>query len=559
MSKQILYGEEARKALKRGIDKVADAVKVTIGPRGRNVAFDKGYGGPTVTNDGVTIAKEVTLKDKFENMGAEIIKEVASKTNDVAGDGTTTSVVLAQAMIEDGLKRIALGVNAMGVRRGIEDAARDAVEVLKGMSKPINNKDEIRQVATISAESKEIGSIIADTIEKVGKDGVVTVEESQGFGIDYEVVEGLQFDKGYVSPYFITNGERMEAEYRDPAIIITDRKISGIKEVLPFLEKVVQTGKKDLVIIADDIEGEALSTFIINKLKGGLNVLGIKAPGYGDRKKEMLEDIAVTVGATVISNDTGVTFENAEVKVLGSARRIVSTKDDTVIVGGKGKKSDIENRVKRLKAQSAQSESKFDKEKLDERVAKLTGGVAVIRVGAATETEMKYLKLKIEDAVAATKAAIAEGIVIGGGSALVKVAAALQGKTAKKEHSANAEHAAGYNVIVNALLAPMRQIILNTGNENGIVVIDKIMHGDLPAQAGGKGKSGNLGYDAQNETLVPDMFAAGIIDPVKVTRTALQNASSAAAIFLTTEVAIADEPKEEKSEPAGGMPGMGGY
>jgi chaperonin GroEL len=558
MAKQILYGEEARKALKRGVDKVADAVKVTIGPRGRNVAFDKGYGGPMVTNDGVSIAKEVSLKEKFENMGAEIVKEVASKTNDVAGDGTTTSVVLVQAMIEGGLKRISLGVNAMGVRRGMESATRDAVDVLKGMAKQIKGKEEIKQVATISAESAEIGSIIADTIDKVGKDGVVTVEESQGFGVEYEVVEGLEFDKGYVSPYLITNAERMEAEYRDPAIIITDKKISGIKEIIPFLEKIVQTGKKDIVIIAEDIDGEALSTFIVNKIRGGLNVLGIKAPGYGDRKKEMLEDIATTVGAKVISNDVGLSFENAEPSMLGSARRVVSTKDNTVIVGGKGKKSDIESRVSRLKAQAAKSDSKFDKEKIEERIAKLTGGVAVIRVGAATETEMKYLKLKIEDAVAATKAAIEEGIVVGGGSALVKVAYKLREKEEKKAANANTEYAAGYAVIVDALLAPMRQIILNTGNENGIVVIDKIMHGEGKGKS--EAKSDHMGYDAQNETLVPDMFAAGIIDPVKVTRTALQNSASAAAIFLTTEVAIADEPEEKKGGGGmgGGMPGMGG-
>ncbi|HVS79975.1 MAG TPA: chaperonin GroEL [Candidatus Paceibacterota bacterium] len=548
MAKQILYGEDARKALKRGIDKVADAVKITIGPRGRNVAFDKGYGAPTVTNDGVSIAKEVSLKDKFENMGAEIVKEVASKTNDAAGDGTTTSVVLVHAMIEQGLRKIALGVNAMGVRRGIEAAASDAVEALKSMAKPVKGKEEIKQVATISAESAEIGSIIADTIEKVGKDGVVTVEESQGFGIDYEVVEGLEFDKGYASPYFITDPARMEAEYRDPAIVVTDKKISGIKEVLPFLEKIVQAGKKDLVIIADDIEGEALSTFILNKLRGGLNVLGIKAPGYGDRKKEMLQDIAATVGAAVITSDTGVTFENADMKALGSARRVVSTKDSTVIVGGKGKKSEIEARVSQLKAQLGQTTSKFDKEKLEERIAKLTGGVAVIRVGAATETEMKYLKLKIEDAVAATKAAIDEGIVVGGGSALVKVAQKIEAKSSKKDDKGT-EYAAGYSVVVDSLLAPMKQIVLNTGSDRGGAVIDKIMAGE--------GKSQNAGYDAQNETIVSDMFAAGIIDPVKVTRTALQNAASAAAIFLTTEVAIADEPEEKKGGPAM-PPGMGG-
>jgi chaperonin GroEL len=544
MAKQILWGVDARKALKRGVDKVADAVRVTIGPRGRNVVIDRGYGTPTITNDGVTIAKDITLSDKFENMGAEIVKEVAQKTNDVAGDGTTTSVVLTQALVNAGFEKLVMGSNPMGIRRGIEAAARDAVEVLRKMAKAIKTDEEVMQVATISAESEEIGQIIADTIKKVGKDGVVTVEESQSFGVESEVVEGLEFDKGYISPYMITNAERMEAEYRDPLIVITDKKISSIKDVLPLLEKVAGTGKKDLVIVADDVDGEALTTFVLNKLRGGFNVLAVKAPGYGDRKKETLADIAVTVGAKIISEETGLTFENTELNALGRASRVVSTKDSTVIVGGKGKKSDIEERVAQLRAQRETASSKFDIEKLDERIGKLTGGVAVIRVGAATETEMKYLKLKIEDAVNATKAAIAEGIVPGGGSALLKVSHKLEtkfktsdeAKTAA-ENRQSAEFSAGYLAVVEALKEPLRQIADNAGKESGVVLAD--------VSKGGA----NSGYDAKNDVFVPDMFAAGIIDPVKVTRSAVENASSAVSILLTTEVAIADEPKPEEKAP----------
>ncbi|OHA99405.1 MAG: molecular chaperone GroEL, partial [Candidatus Zambryskibacteria bacterium RIFCSPHIGHO2_12_FULL_38_37] len=403
MAKQILFSEDARKALKRGVDLVADVVKVTIGPKGRNVVLDKGYGAPTITNDGVSIAKEITLKDKFENMGAEIMKEVATKTNDVAGDGTTTSVILAQAIISEGMKHTNMGLGVMGIRSGIESATSDVVKALKEMSKPIKTKDEIRQVAVVSSESEEIGKIIADTIDKVGKDGVVTVEESQAFGVDSEVVEGLEFDKGYISPYMITNAERMEAEYKDVPVLVTDKKISAIKDILPLLEKIAATGKKDLVIIADDVDGEALTTFVINKLRGGFNVLAIKAPGYGDKKKEQLADIATVLGAQVVSDDLGLKLETIEIDVLGRATRIISKKDSTVIIGGKGKKSDIDARVRELKKQKENTTlkvaNKYDSEKIDERIAKLSGGVAVIRVGAATETEMKYLKLKIEDAV----------------------------------------------------------------------------------------------------------------------------------------------------------------
>ncbi|KKT14721.1 MAG: 60 kDa chaperonin [Parcubacteria group bacterium GW2011_GWC1_43_30] len=540
MAKQILFNQDAREALKRGVDKVANAVKITIGPRGRNVVLDKGYGAPTITNDGVTIAKDITLKDKFENMGAEIVKEVASKTNDTAGDGTTTSVIITQALVETGFKKSLVGANSMGIRRGIEMATKDAIEMLKKISKPIKADNEVRQVATIAAESAEIGAIIAETIKKIGKDGVVTVEESQSFGVDSEIVEGLEFDKGYLSPYMITNAERMEAEYRDPAILMTDKKISTIKDILPLLEKLAASGKKDLVIIAEDVDGEALTTFVVNKLRGSFNVLAIKAPGFGDRKKEVLADIAVTIGAKVISEELGIKFENAELAMLGRASRVVSTKDNTIIVGGKGKSSEIKARIESLGAQRKNATSKFDIEKLDERIGKLSGGVAVIRVGAATETEMKYLKLKIEDAVNATKAAIAEGIVLGGGSALAKVSKKIEAKykESKEAKSAHenaeaAEFSAGYTAVIEALQEPLRQIAKNAGKEDGVVLAEVLKGGT------------NSGYDALADVFVADMFEAGIIDPVKVTRCALENATSAVAILLTTEVAIADEPKED--------------
>lgn len=544
MSKTILFNEEARKALKRGVDTVANAVKVTIGPRGRNVVLDKGYGSPTITNDGVSIAKEIELKDKFENMGAEIIKEVATKTNDVAGDGTTTSVILAQALIHEGMKHTAFGVNAMGIKIGIERATDDAVEALRDMAKPIKSDTEIEQVATISAESKEIGKKIAQAIKRVGKDGAVTVEESQTFGTELDVVEGLQFEKGYVSPYMVTNSERMEAEYKEVAILVTDKKISTVKEILPLLEKLAASGKKELVIIADDIDGEALTTFVLNKLRGGFHVLGIKAPGYGDRKKEILADIATVVGAEVITDDVGTTLDTAELTVLGRAVKVVSTKENTIIVGGKGKKADITARIAQIKKQKENSDSKFDVEKLEERIAKLSGGVAVIRVGAATETEMKYLKLKIEDAVNATKAAIEEGIVAGGGTALVR--AARKVRSGKGMMNVSAEIALGYDIVLKALEAPLKQIVINTGKNDGSGMVDKIL----------EAKSDTAGYSAAEDVFENDMIAKGIIDPVKVTRTALQNAASAAAILLTTEVAIAEEPKEEKPHAQGGGQGM---
>ena len=543
MAKEVLFGEELKKKLKKGIDTVADAVKVTLGPRGRNVVLDKGYGGPMITNDGVSIAKEITLKDKFENMGAEIIKEVASKTNDLAGDGTTTATVLTQALVHEGLRQTTMGINAMAVRNGMEHASVDVVAALKAMATPINGLEEIKQVATISAENAELGEKIAETIDKVGKDGVVTVEESQSFGIETEFTEGMQFDKGYVSPYMVTNSERMESEYKDAHILITDKKIASVQEILPLLEKVAQTGKKELVIIADDVEGEALATLVVNKLKGGFSVLAVKAPGYGDRKKEILDDLAITTGGTVISEDMGLKLETVELEQLGKADRVVATKDNTTIVGGGGTKAAINDRVAALKAQLDQASSKFDKEKLSERIAKLSGGVAVIRVGAATETEMKYLKLKIEDAVNATRAAIEEGIVPGGGTSLARAAAVVE-KGMDKKKNLSREELIGYSIVLKALEAPLKQIADNTGKLDGAVVVQKV-----------KEAGGNAGYDAAKGEMIDDMIKAGIIDPVKVERAGVQHAVSAAAILLTTEAAIADEPEEAGG---GGMPDMSG-
>ncbi len=546
MAKKILFGNEAREKLLRGVDAVANAVKITVGPRGRNVVLDKGYGAPIITNDGVSIAKDITLQDKFENMGAEIVKEVATKTNENAGDGTTTSVILTQAFITEGLKQAAMGVNAMGIRLGIEKAAEEVVNALKDFAKPLKNKEEIMQVATISAESKEIGTIIADTIEKVGKDGVVTVEESQSFGVEAEYTEGLEFDRGYVSHYLVTNTDRMEAEYSDSLILITDKKITGIKEVLPLLEKVAASGKKELVIIAEDVEGEALTTFVLNKLRGAFNILAVKAPGYGDRKKELLEDIAIVTGGTVVSEEVGLKLDTVELSVLGRAHKVIATKEKTTIVGGKGKKSAIEDRVSALREQRENTKSKYDIEKFDERIAKLSGGVAVIKVGAASETEMKYLKLKIEDAVNATKAAIEEGIVPGGGVALVKAAAKVEAKKLKHAGSFEKEFEVGVALVLKALEMPLRQIAINAGKDDGMVIVDMV-----------KKSKGMAGYDALTDKMVDDMLAAGIIDPVKVTRSGVQNAASAAAILLTTEVAIADKPEEKKDAPSM-PPGMGG-
>lgn len=541
MAKQIFFNDDARQALKRGIDKVADTVKVTIGPKGRNVVLDKGYGAPMITNDGVSIAKDITLSDKVENMGAEIIKDVANKTNEIAGDGTTTAVVLTQAITREGFKLVSFGANPLGVRHGIDRATKAVVEELKKIAKPIKNKEEIVQVATISAESLEFGQIIAEAIDKVGLDGVVTVEESQSFGVESELVEGMQFDKGYVSPYMITDADRMEAVFEEPYILITDKKISTVKEILPTLEKLAQSGKKELVIIADDVDGEALATLVVNKIRGIFNTLAIKAPGYGDRKKEMLGDIAVLTGGTVISEEVGLKLENVEINMLGRARRILASKDNTTIVGGKGKKDEINKRVAQIKTQIEKSDSAYDKDKLKERLGKLSGGVAVIKVGAATEVEMKYKKLKIEDAVNATRAAIEEGVVPGGGSALV-IAGKNAGEKLKKSGAENEN--LGMEILLRSLHEPLRQIIRNAGKENFGEVLERIE----------ESKFG--GYDANQDKIVEDMFKAGIIDPVKVTRTGLEHASSASGILLTTEVAVVDEPKKEEAFNQGH--GMGG-
>ena len=550
MAKKILQGREAQEKLMAGLNAVADAVKTTIGPRGRNVVYDKGYGAPMITNDGVSIAREITLSDKFENMGAEIIKEVASKTNDAAGDGTTTATVLTQAIAREGIKRTGMGANGLLVRLGIEAAVVDVVAELKSVAKPIKNKEEIKQVATISAESADIGAIIARTIDTIGKDGVVTVEESQTFGVTSDIVEGMEFDKGYVSSYLITNQDRMEASYSNVPVLVTDKKISAIKEILPLVEKLAQTGKKELVIIAEDVDGEALATFVVNKVRGIFSVLAIKAPGFGDRKREQLADIAAVVGATVVSDELGMTLESAELDVLGKAGKVIATKDKTTIVDGKGTKAAIDARIAVARAALAGA-AKYDKDHLEKRIARLASGVAVIRVGAATETEMKYLKLKIEDAVNATRAAIEEGIVPGGGVALAKASEKVAKKLLasaryKKSHESAKEtqFMAGYMALVDSLTAPLRQIAINAGVDDAGVVVDAVKKADA-----------SMGYDASSDVLLGDivlvdMIAKGIIDPVKVTRTALQNAASAAAILLTTDVAIADEPEPKKPSPS---------
>lgn len=544
MSKNVIFHEDARQKLKQGIDKVANAVKVTIGPRGRNVVLDKGFGAPTITNDGVSIAKEISLENKFENMGAEIIKEVAEKTNTVAGDGTSTATILAHAIMTEGLKRTTLGANAMAIREGIEAAAQDAVDELTEMATNVRG-DDIERVASIAAESDELGEIIADTIDKVGKDGVVTVEESRTTGLSSEVVEGLEFDQGFVSPYMVTDSERMEAVYEDAAVLVTDQKVSSAKDILPLLENLAQGGQKELVIIADDIEGEALATFVVNKLRGGFNVLAIEAPGFGDSKKDRLEDIATVVGAEVIAEDRGQTLDKATEAMLGSAQKIIATEDKTTIVDGAGTKKDIEARAEKLRTQAEHADASYAQEKLEKRAAALTGGVAVIRVGAATETEMKYLKLKIEDAVNATKAAIEEGVVDGGGAALVKVGKQLRKKLEKMD--ANDDHKIGYMILTRSLDAPLKQIAENAGNEEASAVLHDV-------------RVGKKGYDAKNDEIVDNISSAGIIDPAKVTRTGIQNAASAAAILLTTEAAVAEDEEEDDNEgQGGGMPGgMGG-
>jgi len=536
MAKQIQYDEIARKKLKLGVDKLANAVKVTLGPRGRNVVLDKGYGSPVITNDGVSIAKERELEDKMENLGAEIVKEVAEKTNDVAGDGTTTATLLAQAIITEGLKNVAAGANPLSLKRGLEKGCKLAVEELRKLSKDVSGKEEIAQVATISAEDAELGNLIAEVITEVGKDGVVTVEESKTLGIQKEVVKGLQFDRGYISHYMVTNADRMEAVFEDPYILITDKRISSLQEILPVLEKVAQAGKKDLVIIADDVEGEALATLVVNRLRGVFNALAIKAPGFGDRKKEMLEDIAIVTGGKVISEEAGLKLDKVELDQLGSARRVVSTKENTTIVEGKGGKEEIDFRIKQLKNLIKESDSDFDKEKLQERVAKLAGGVAVIKVGAATEVEQKARQHKTEDALAATRAAIEEGIVPGGGVALLRSLKALENVEGKEEE------VIGLKILKRALEEPIRQIAHN-GGKDGSVIAAEILKNE-----------GSFGYDALND-VYGDMMQAGIVDPTKVVRSALENAVSAASMLLTTEVVIAEKPDENKNKNSQ-MPGM---
>ncbi len=539
MAKQIKFSQDARDRIKSGVDQLANTVKVTLGPKGRNVLLDKGFGGPTITNDGVTIAKEIDLDDKFENMGAQLVKEVASRTNDNVGDGTTTATILAQAMINEGLKSVAAGSNAMAIRHGIEKATIAVVEHLKKNAKKINTKEEIAQVASISANDPEIGALIAEVFDKVGNSGVITVEQSQGLGVEYELTEGMQFDQGYVSAYMVTDTARMEAALEKPYILITDKKISSIQEILPILEKLAQQGKKELVIIAEDLEGEALTTIIVNKLRGILNVLAVKAPGFGDRRKEMMQDIATLTGGQVISEETGLKLDAVEIDMLGQARRIVSDKEKTTIVDGKGDSKAIKARVDQLKTQIEKATSDYDKDKLKERLGKLSGGVAVIKVGAASELEQKEKQHRVEDAKEATRAAIEEGVVAGGGVAL------LEAHTAIDKTKFVGDEELGREIVSKALVVPAWQIASNAGAE-GSVIVARII----------EGKKG-IGYDAKEDKMV-DMIASGIIDPLKVTRSALQNASSVAAMVLTTEAVVTDLPEKKDSLPQmpGGMGGM---
>lgn len=535
MSKQIKYSEDARQSLLNGVNILANVVKVTLGPKGRNVVLDKGYGAPTITKDGVSVAKEIEVEDKFENAGVELVKEVASKTNDDVGDGTTTATVLAQAIVREGVRNVTAGANPVALKRGLDKCSNAVVEELqKNISREVSD-DEIANVASISANDKEIGTKIAEAMKEVGKDGVITVEESQSFGMDIETVQGMRFDNGYVSPYMITNPDRMEAEFDDSYILITDKKISSVQDVLPILEKVAQGGKKELVIIAEDVEGEALATFVVNKLRGTFNVLAVKAPGFGDRRKEMLQDIATLTGGKVITEEVGLKLENVEVGDLGRAHRIVATKDHTTVIDGKGEQSEIDNRVSQIKKMIEQSESEFDSDKLKERLAKLAGGVAVIRVGAATETEMKEVKHRIEDAVGATKAAVEEGVVAGGGVALLRAMKILNSLDLEDEEKV------AKTILMRALEEPVRQIAENAGVD-GAVVVEELKKGE-----------GNYGYNAATGEY-SDLVKDGVIDPTKVTRSALQNAVSIAGMFLTTEAVVTDIPK--KDEPM--MPSMGG-
>ena len=542
MAKQILFNEDARRALGKGVDALANAVKVTLGPKGRNVVLDKKFGAPTITNDGVTIARDIELEDPFENMGAQLVKEVATKTNDVAGDGTTTATILAQAMIQEGMRNVAAGANPMILKRGIEKAVAKLVEEIKKRSIAVSDKASIAQVASISAGDEEVGGLIADAMEKVGKDGVITVEESKTMGTQLSVVEGMQFDRGYISPYMVTDPDKMEAVMSEPYILITDRKIASIQEMLPVLEKVVQAGK-ELLIIAEDVEGEALATLVVNKLRGTFKAVAVKAPGFGDRRKAMLQDIATLTGATVITEDVGRKLDSVTMEDLGIARQVRVTKDETTIVEGHGDPQAIKDRVAQIKAQIAETTSDFDKEKLQERLAKMSGGVAVIEVGAATEVELKDKKYRLEDALNATRAAVEEGIVAGGGTTLIDILPALD------EFNEDGDVQTGINLVKRAIEAPLRQIAENAGLE-GSVIVAKV-----------KASEDGVGFNALKEEYV-DMVKAGIVDPAKVTRTALQNAASIAALVLTTETLVADKPEPAPAAPAapagmgGGMPGM---
>ena len=542
MAKQVKYNVEARDALKRGVDILANAVKVTLGPKGRNVIIDRKFGAPSITKDGVTVAKEVELRDPLENMGAQLVKEVASKTADQAGDGTTTATVLAQAIVTAGVKNVAAGANPMDLKRGIDKAVAEVVKNLQAQSSPVGeDNNKIKQVATISANNDEvIGTLIADAMAKVGKDGVITVEEAKGTETEVKIVEGMQFDRGYLSPYFVTNTDKMEAELDNPFILIYDKKISSMKELLPILEKQVQTGRP-LLIIAEDLDGEALATLVVNKIRGSLKVVAVKAPGFGDRRKAMLEDIAILTGGTVISEERGYKLENAELTYLGQAERVLIDKDNTTIINGAGQKEDIAGRIGQIKAQIESTTSDYDKEKLQERLAKLAGGVAVLYVGAATEVEMKEKKDRVDDALHATRAAVEEGIVAGGGVAFIRSVAALEGLK-----GANEDETTGIQIIKRAIEEPLRQICENAGVE-GSIVVQKVKEGKL-----------DFGYNARTDKYA-NMIAAGVIDPTKVSRIALENAASIAAMLLTTECVLADDPEDDKGAPSmGGSPGMGG-
>ena len=541
MAKRLLFDEQARQSLKKGMDVLAGAVRVTLGPKGRNVVLDKKFGAPTITNDGVTIARDIDLPDSFENMGAQLLKEVATKTNDVAGDGTTTATVLAQAIITEGLRNLAAGANPMILRRGLDKGVEAVVAEIKSMSKPVETQEQIAQVASISASDAEIGELIAEVMEKVGKDGVITVEEGRGLAMEREYTEGMQFDRGYISAYMATNMDRMEAELSNPYILITDKKISAIADILPVLERVLQTGRKELVIIAEDVDGEALATLVVNKLRGTFNVLGVKAPGFGDRRDAMLEDIAILTGGKVITEKAGLKLENTALRDLGRARTVLATKDNTTIVEGAGSPEEIQTRVRQIRAVIEETTSDYDREKLQERLAKLAGGVGVIKVGAATEVELKEKKHRVEDALSATRAAIEEGIVAGGGSVLVHAIPALD-----TVQGAAGDEQTGVNILRRALEEPLRQIAVNAGHDGGVTVADV------------RSRARGYGFDVLKGEYV-DMFQAGIIDPVKVTRSALQNAASIAGMFLTTDALITDAPEPEGAASAmpGGMGGMG--